>query len=136
MKNCQNCAECQGERISSKCITWEGKESYDSFEELISDIFKKIEESKVTIDGKTVSESDKVSDILQSLIDRETKKIYKENKETSKAADESSSATCNLNISSLDNCSTCDKSFCDKLQFLVTEIVKLKAEVTQLKSLV
>lgn len=126
------CVKCKGEKFSSNCIVWEGKEyKFDSFNELIESLYDKVNVEN-QIDIKTLSNKSGLTrdEMIQILIDNQVK---------AKAATSTSSSTiastnCNINVSSLDGCSTCSKSFCEKLQIMVNEIALLKAEVAQLKT--
>lgn len=130
MKSCSNC---EGEKISSTCVLWEGTNlPYESFNALIEAIYNAVFAEKQKIDLKTLSDNPKatLADAIQILIDKEVKRL---NQSTSSSSS-STSSSCNINVSSLDGCSTCNKSFCEKLQLMVTEIATLRAEVNQLKT--
>jgi hypothetical protein len=102
------------------------------YKELVTD-YSQSNVYKDKIDLKTLSDSGDTSlqNAVQILIDREVKALHQS---TSTSTSTNSSTTCNINVSSLDNCSTCTKSFCEKLQLMVNEIALLKAEVNQLKT--
>lgn len=125
-----NCSSCQGEKIASTCVVWEGMTvPFDTFNKLIEYIYTKVNTEEEKIDIKTLSEDKDISltKAVQILIDRQVKNLY------SSTSTSTSASTCNINISSLDNCSTCNKTFCEKLQILVNEVALLRAEVNQLK---
>jgi hypothetical protein len=128
------CVKCEGEKVSSNCIVWEGKEyEFNSFNELIESLYDKVNvENK--LDVKTISDKSGLTrdEIIQILIDNQVKAKAATSITTSTTS--SSSTNCNINISSLDGCSTCSKTFCEKLQIMVNEIALLKAEVAQLKT--
>jgi hypothetical protein len=132
MSNCTNCHDCQGEKVSSKCVQWEGVNlPFESFEKIIEYIYVSVKKES-NLDIKTLSEKSKVSseEALQILIDAEVKRKYQ-----SGTSNNTSSEICSsLNVSSLDNCNTCSKTLCEKLELMVSEISKLKLEVEQLKS--
>ena len=134
-----NCSNCEGEKIASTCIIWEGIEvPFDSFNKFIEAMYAVTHAGKDKIDLKTLSDSTDTSiqNAVQLLIDKEVKRVYQTSSSTTSTngGGGSSTAACNLNISSLDNCSTCNKSFCEKLQLMVNEIALLRAEVNQLKT--
>jgi hypothetical protein len=131
-----NCANCEGEKVASTCIIWEGIDvPFDSFNKFIEAIYAVTSAGKDKIDLKTLSDSGDTSlqNAVQILIDREVKALH-QSTSTSTSTSTNNSAACNINVSSLDNCSTCTKSFCEKLQLMVNEIALLKAEVNQLKT--
>lgn len=132
-----NCSNCEGEKIASTCIIWEGMEvPFDSFNKFIEAMYAVTHAGKDKIDLKTLSDSTDTSiqNAVQLLIDKEVKRLYQTSTTSTSSTGGTSTATCNLNISSLDNCSTCNKSFCEKLQLMVNEIALLRAEVNQLKT--
>lgn len=132
MADCNACVKCEGEKFSSNCIVWEGKDyKFNSFNELIESLYDKVN-TENKIDIKTLSDKSGLTrdEMIQILIDNQVK-----SKAASTTTTTTSSTTnCNINISSLDGCSTCSKSFCEKLQIMVNEIAILKAEVAQLKT--
>lgn len=131
-----NCSSCEGEKIASTCVVWEGMDfPFDSFNALIEAIYKAAFREEPKIDLKTLSTNtctpeNSLQTAVQLLIDKEVKNLHSSNSNVSTP----STTACNLNISSLDNCSTCNKSFCEKLQLMVNEITLLRAEVNQLKT--
>ena len=131
MANCKDCVKCEGVKVSSNCVIWEGiLTEFDTFNELIEFIYAKAKiESK--LDLKTLSnDSDNSHETaIQILIDKEVQRIY-----SSGTSSSSSSFSCILNTSQIDECSNCEKTLCEKLQLMVNEIALLKAEVNQLKS--
>lgn len=133
MANCKNCVKCEGLKISSNCIVWEGiTTEFESFNELIEFVLAKARlESKLDLKTLSSDSDNSYETAIQLLIDKEVQRVHAA---TSTSSSSSSNATCNLNVSLLDGCSNCSKSFCEKLELMVSEIALLKAEVNQLKS--
>lgn len=125
-----SCSKCEGDKVASSCIIWEGKEyPFESFEALIEFLYDKVS-AKSLIDLKTLSSSNdnSIENAVQILIDKEVRRA------SSSATVIQNNPTCNPNVSALDGCTTCNKSFCDKIQLMVNEIASLRAEVNQLKT--
>ena len=133
MANCNNCVKCEGEKVSSNCIVWEGATyDFNSFNELIEFLYNKVKDSESKLDLKTLSnDSDNsIETAVQLLIDRQVQQQYQSTSSTSSG----NTFNCNINTSQIDGCSNCSKTLCEKLQLMVNEIALLKAEVNQLKS--
>ena len=125
-----SCSKCEGEKVASSCIIWEGKQyPFETFEALIEFLYDEVS-AKSLIDLKTLSSStdNSIQNAIQILIDREVKKTH------TSATVIQNNPTCNPNVSALDGCTTCNKSFCDKIQLMVNEIASLRAEINQLKT--
>ena len=126
--NC-NCNTCEGEKFSSNCLIWEGKKyEFSSFNSLIEYLVDKAKnEEKINVDLKTLSTSSLSRDeILQLLIDRQV------NQDFSKSITTPVNNNCNLDISAIDDCQTCKKNFCEKLQLIVEKISILQSKVDTL----
>jgi hypothetical protein len=133
MSDCKNCVKCEGEKFSSNCIIWEGVTTeFSSFNELIEALYSKYKAPVSTLDLKTLTNGtdNSVETALQILIDKEVQRVY----QSSNTSSTTTTPTCNINVSQLDGCSNCNKSFCEKLQLMVDQIAILKAEINQLKT--
>lgn len=136
MSDCQGCVKCTGVKVPSTCIVWEGKEiPYDSFNAVIEFLYDKATTKAKEVDLKTLATICNYTqeDALQIVIDELVKQKYAA---STTASSSGVGNSISLNISAIDGCSTCNKSTSEKLQALVDEVVKLRAEVNQLKQLI
>lgn len=121
---------CEGQKVSTYCIVKEGnKYDFTSFDALIDYLVNTTKDltAKHKIDVKILSQSNLDRDeIIQLLID----KVIQLNKPQVVSSNE-----CNLDIHLIDDCSDCNKNFCEKLQLMVNKIAFLESQINQINGL-
>lgn len=128
---CKN-SNCEGEKVSSNCLVWEGKKfDYSSFNAMVEYLMEtaKTYLEKPVVDLKTLSDKNLNRDeILQLFVDKFLQIGAAANPGSGSALD-----SCNLDISSINTCSTCSQTMCEKLQVMVNVLAQQQAEINQLK---
>jgi hypothetical protein len=126
------CPNCEGEKVSSNCLVWEGKSyEFKSFNELVEYVVDNLKslKSEHKIDLKVLSdESLSRDEVIQLLVDKTI--VFSKQTNSSTA---SKQFDCSLNVSSIDNCSNCTKTLCEKLQLMADTIARQQTEINQLK---